>query len=94
MTRHSRLVPEIARKPENPRKFCVLCFAEAFELTEAERAELAHDLVSSLDGPPDQDAAQEWDAEISRRLAEVDAGAASWIDRKEFSKRMRDRMRR
>jgi hypothetical protein len=67
--------------------------SEAFELTEAERAELAHDLVSSLDGPPDQDAAREWDAEISR-LAEVDAGTASLIDRKEFSKRMRDRMRR
>lgn len=68
--------------------------SEAFELTEAERAELAHDLVSSLDGPPDRDAAQEWDAEISRRLAEVDAGTASLIDRKEFSKRMRARMRR
>jgi len=68
--------------------------SEAFELTEAERAELAHDLVSSLDGPPDQDAAQAWDAEISRRLSEVDAGTASLIDRKEFSRRMRERMRR
>lgn len=68
--------------------------SEAFELSEAERAELAHDLVSSLDGPQDQDAAQAWDAELSRRLADVDAGTASLIDRKEFSKRIRDRMRR
>ena len=67
--------------------------SDAFELTEAERAELAHDLVSSLDGPPDRDAAQQWDVEISRRLAEVDAGTASLIDRTEFSKRMRARMR-
>ena len=68
--------------------------SDAFELTEADRAEFPHDLVSSLDGPPDRDAAEEWDVEISRRLAEVDAGTASLIDRKEFSKRMRARTRR
>lgn len=68
--------------------------SEAFELSEAERAELAHNLVASLDGLSDRDAAEQWDAEISRRLAEVDAGAASLIDRKEFSKRMRERTRR
>ena len=65
---------------------------EALELTEAERAELAHDLVASLDGPGDADAAQEWDAEVSRRLDEIDAGTATLIDRKEFSRRMRRRL--
>ena len=65
---------------------------EALELTEAERAELAHDLVASLDGPADANAAQEWDAEVSRRLEEIDAGTATLIDRKEFSRRMRRRL--
>jgi hypothetical protein len=32
--------------------------SEALELTEAERAELAHDLVASLDGPVDPTAAE------------------------------------
>src|SRR5213082_3605506 len=65
---------------------------EALELTEAERAELKHDLVASLDGTADANAAQEWDAEVSRRLDEIDAGTATLIDRKEFSRRMRRRM--
>lgn len=67
---------------------------EALRLSEAERAELAHSLVESLDGPADQDAESAWDAEIVRRLAEVDAGAAELIDREEMRRRMRARMSR
>jgi putative addiction module component (TIGR02574 family) len=66
---------------------------EALELSESDRAELAHDLVASLDGPPDDGANAEWDAEISRRLGEIEAGTANLVDRSEFSKRMRKRMR-
>lgn len=68
--------------------------SEALRLSEAERAELAHSLVESLDGPADQDAESAWDAEIVRRLAEVDAGAAELIDREEMRRRMRARMSR
>jgi len=68
--------------------------SEALRLSEAERAELAHSLVESLDGPADQDAQSAWDAEIVRRLAEVDAGAAELIDREEMRRRMRARMSR
>jgi putative addiction module component (TIGR02574 family) len=68
--------------------------SEALRLTEAERAELAHSLVLSLDGPADKDAESAWDAEIMRRLGEIDAGAAKLIDREELRQRMRARMNR
>jgi len=67
---------------------------EALSLPEAERAELAHNLVASLDGRADPDAKTAWDAEILRRLAEIDAGTANLIDREEFRRRMRARMSR
>jgi putative addiction module component (TIGR02574 family) len=67
---------------------------EALELSAAERAELAHDLVSSLDGPVDPRAAQEWEAEIQRRMDEIESGTATLIDRKDFAHRMRERLSR
>ncbi len=66
--------------------------SEALELAEAERAELAHDLVVSLDGLADSDAAHEWETEILRRLDEIDSGTAKLIDREEFTRRMRERL--
>ena len=68
--------------------------SEALRLSAAERAELAHSLVESLDGPVDQDAESAWDAEVARRLAEVDAGTAELIDREDMRRRMRARMNR
>ena len=66
--------------------------SEALHLTENERAALAYDLVTSLDGPADADVAEAWDAEIQRRLAEIDAATAELIDREELRRRMRARM--
>jgi putative addiction module component (TIGR02574 family) len=68
--------------------------SEALQLSEAERAELAYALLRSLDGPEGEDAASAWDAEVRRRLAEIDAGTAKLIDREELRRRMRARMRR
>ncbi len=68
--------------------------AEALNLSESERAELACNLVASLDGPADTDVETAWDAEISRRLSEIDSGTAILIDREEFRRRMRARMDR
>ncbi len=68
--------------------------SEALLLPEPERAELAHDLVKSLDSPIDPDAAEAWEKELLRRLAEVDAGTANLIDREELRTRMRSRMNR
>jgi len=67
--------------------------AEASSLPEEQRAELAHDLIESLDSPADPDAADAWDAEISRRLAEIDAGTAKLVDRVELRRRLQQRMR-
>lgn len=68
--------------------------SEALRLTEAERAELAHSLVVSLDGPADKDAASAWEAEILRRLGEIEAGTAKLIDREELRRRMQARTSR
>jgi putative addiction module component (TIGR02574 family) len=67
--------------------------AEALTLEDDQRAELARDLIQSLDAPADNDAADAWDAEISRRLAEIDAGTAKLVDRAELRRRMQQRMR-
>ena len=66
--------------------------SKALMLPESERAELAHALVVSLNAPVDTNAAEEWDKEILRRLAEVDSGAARYIDRDEFRRRLQTRL--
>ena len=66
--------------------------AEALGLTEDERAELARDLIASLDAPADPDTATAWDAEIARRVAEIDSGTAKLIDRAELRRRIQQRI--
>jgi putative addiction module component (TIGR02574 family) len=68
--------------------------SDALSLPESERAELARDLMASLDGPADPDAENAWDLEILRRLAEIDSGTAELIDRAEFRRRLRAGMSR
>ena len=67
---------------------------EALSLSQSERAELAYSLVVSLDGAADADAESAWEAEILRRLGEIEAGTAELIDREELRRRMRARMGR
>jgi putative addiction module component (TIGR02574 family) len=67
---------------------------EALNLPESERAQLAYDLVTSLDGPSDADVEKAWDAEVLRRLAEIDSGTAKLVDREELRRRMWARMNR
>jgi putative addiction module component (TIGR02574 family) len=56
--------------------------AQALQLTLRERGELAHRLLLSLDGEP-QDSpeavTQAWDDEIARRVADMEAGRTEWI---------------
>ena len=66
--------------------------SEALNFSESERAELAQNLVASLDGPSEPDVEKAWDAEILRRLAEIDSGTADLIDRQELGRRMRARI--
>ena len=48
--------------------------ADALRLDSAARAELAAELLASLDGPSDPDSARAWDAEIDRRIEAIEAG--------------------
>jgi len=63
--------------------------SDAMLLSDHERAALAHELVRSLDGPEDQDAAEAWGREIVERLAQLDAGGTEMIDRATFRQHMK-----
>ena len=59
---------------------------QALQLPLKERSELAHRLIVSLDGEPEDSPeaiAQAWDQEIARRVAEIDAGTAKLIPHEE-----------
>ena len=64
---------------------------EVLDLTESERAELAHDLIASLDEPRDSGVEDAWDREILRRISLIDSGQAKLLDREEFRQKMRAR---
>jgi putative addiction module component (TIGR02574 family) len=56
---------------------------QALELPDEARAELAGRLIESLDEAEDEGVEAAWDAEISRRLHELDSGAVkpvSWTE--------------
>ena len=48
--------------------------ADALELDVEARADLAAELLASLDGPADPDAGAAWEVEIARRVAAIEAG--------------------
>ena len=48
--------------------------ADALRLDPDARAELAAELLASLDGPADFDADAAWNVEIERRVAAIEAG--------------------
>ena len=50
--------------------------AHALRLGVDERAELAAELLASLDGPADPGAEAAWEAEIKRRIDAINAGTA------------------
>jgi putative addiction module component (TIGR02574 family) len=57
--------------------------ADALKLDVKTRAELAAELLASLDGPADPDAEAAWELEIARRVAAIEAGTVKlepWED--------------
>ena len=62
---------------------------ELVTLSPEERAELAHFLISSLDGAADADAEQAWDAELSRRAEEIRSGTATGLPAEEVFAELR-----
>jgi putative addiction module component (TIGR02574 family) len=65
--------------------------SEVLELTEAERAEIAHDLIVSLDEPREIGVEEAWEREILHRISLIDSGQAKLLDREEFRQKMRAR---
>jgi len=60
-----------------------IVLADALRLDPDERAQLAAELLASLDGPGDADGEAAWQAEIARRVAALEAGnlkLESWRD--------------
>ncbi len=56
--------------------------ADALRLDPDARAELAAELLASLDGPADPDAGAAWQAEIEHRIEAIEAGTMSlepWV---------------
>jgi putative addiction module component (TIGR02574 family) len=69
--------------------------AQALQLTPRERSELAHRLIVSLDGEPEDSPeaiARAWDEEIARRVADMDAGRTKWIPADEVMARIRNKI--
>jgi hypothetical protein len=62
-------------------------------LPERDRAELARDLIRSLDDVADANAAEAWGEVIERRAREVLDGAAEVVDGNEAVDRVRARLR-
>ncbi|GLQ29608.1 addiction module protein [Litoribrevibacter albus] len=62
--------------------------SQALTLSESDRAQLAHDLLKSLDIPADKDVSGEWDVEIERRIEQIDSDSASFLDRDTFRRQM------
>jgi putative addiction module component (TIGR02574 family) len=70
--------------------------ALALELPHPERAELARDLLASLDGPFDDPADVEaaWLGEVERRLKEVEDGTATLVEWDEVRAEVLARLRK
>jgi putative addiction module component (TIGR02574 family) len=61
---------------------------QALGLDEKDRASVAWALIASLEREPDLDAEAAWDAEIRRRVEELDSGAVRTIPWSEVRKHL------
>ena len=81
---------ESERKIEDMTKAVEAVLADALRLDLEARAEVAAELLASLDGPADPDAEAAWAVEIERRVAAIEAGSVKlepWADVKRRIKR-------
>lgn len=63
----------------------------ALRLSPKERAELIHSLIVSLEAPPEdtpEAIAKAWDEEITRRVADMEAGKTVWVPAEEVFARL------
>lgn len=69
-------------------------FSEALKLPTEKRAELAAELLRSLDGEPDQEVEAAWAAEIENRVRDAKAGKSRFEDWEVIRNRALDRLRK
>ena len=62
---------------------------EALKLSPNERAEVAEQLIASLEEAPDTDVEQAWQEEVQRRLQQVERGEVKTIPWEEVQRRLR-----
>jgi putative addiction module component (TIGR02574 family) len=67
---------------------------EALQLSIAERARLAAELIASIDGPPDADAEEAWAAEVERRARRAVDGDSVGEDWENVRRRVGDKLRK
>ncbi len=69
--------------------------SDVLQLPPEQRAEVAHELLLSLEGEPEDTAAEaEWDQELERRAREVLDGTVKTVPWKEVETRISTRLRR
>ena len=61
---------------------------QALALSVEERADLAGQLIESLDSPESESAKAAWEAEIERRMQGLDSGAAKPVSMEEAFRRL------
>lgn len=66
---------------------------QALQLSTADRARIAAELLASVDGPPDPDADAAWATEIERRARRALAGESTGTDWEIVKKRVEDSLR-
>lgn len=62
---------------------------ETLKLPPDERAEVAEQLIASLDEAPDTDVEQAWQEEIQKRIQQIDRGEVKTISWEEVQRRLR-----
>jgi putative addiction module component (TIGR02574 family) len=68
-------------------------FTDALRLSETERAALIDRLLDSLDPVAEADRQAAWDAEIAKRLADIDSGADKLTPWREVREELRGMIR-
>ncbi len=63
---------------------------EALKLTAHERAEVAEQLIASLDDEPDPNVEQAWQEEVQQRLQQIERGEVKTIPWEEVQRRLRN----
>jgi putative addiction module component (TIGR02574 family) len=62
---------------------------QALKLSSTERADVAEQLIASLDESPDADVEKAWQEEVQRRLQQVERGEVKTIPWEEVQRRLR-----